>query len=178
MKRLKQASRFLSQFNFRGITYCDMAIYIMGGGCPFQGFGPRYNSREKQEIWNWSATDWEEYIKGFIKEDRYDLEEMEVAAIDVAFRVEGDKQIYSIESTDFQQNQIFDRIIIHSTDWSSPTYEVLLTAKESASIHGVADVVKLTHKVSKTRYNIVTNDLPVAVNKDRSGKTWSSDGLA
>ncbi len=177
MKRLRQASRFLSQFNFHGITYCDMTVYVRGGGSPFQGFGARYNCLEKQEIWNWSATDWEEYIKGFIKEDRYDFDEMEVAAIDIAFHVKDDKQMYSIESMDFQQNQIFDRMIIHSTDWSSPIYEVLLTAKESASIHGVADVIKLTHKVSKARYTIVANDLPVAVNKDRFGKTWSDGSM-
>lgn len=167
MKKLKEASQLLSQFDLFGITYGNVDIYVQGGGCVLQAGGIYFRHPQSLNAVKYSATRWQNFARNFAKEHNYDSRKMEVVALRIAFNVGGDERIFIVESSDFQKKQVFDRIIIPAKEFLGPLHEIYLTEEESASIHGIKDIVRLVDSVPKTRYVKIDSDLIVAAVKDR-----------
>lgn len=164
VKRIGQAVKVLSSFNLQDVDYCGISIYFATESGRFYCIS--ISSYNEEHVRVWGKKEWRERIsdgaRWYIKNG---YQPTRVASITIRFRIKGQDMIedllYTIEMTDLS-NGLFDRLVIHPS-WKSShdaIRDAVCTARESSSILGARDVVKLVGKIPQVRINIIPTDLP------------------
>lgn len=182
VRKIKQAAKILSSFNFEGAgsDFYDISIYFRTASGDIAGTGTDViKCRGKKHPMTWSRNEWEAFISE--KAERYyqiDFEPAYVESIRIAFELNEDTNkedadddllhsapLYTIEMTDVGSG-LFNRMIVRG-GIEDRLKEVYLTEPESRKIRGVHDVVKRNLGISRARLKFVRSDLPVCIARIR-----------
>ena len=182
VRKIKQAAKILSSFNFEGAgsAFYDISIYFRTASGDIAGTGADViRCRGQKHPMTWSRNEWEAFISE--KAERYyqiGFEPAYVESIRIAFKLNEDMNkdgvdddlphstpLYAIEMTDVGSG-LFNRMIVRGGN-EDCLKEVYLTEPESRKIRGVHDVVKRNSEISRARLKLVRSDLPVCVARSR-----------
>ena len=174
VRKIKQAAKILSSFNFEGIGlgFYDISIYFrtVSGECVGVGVDS-IEPEDKNALTDWGKDEWEAFLSENAKFYKNNWEPVRVELIRMSFVLDDDEEenwleapIYRIEMTDISSG-LFDRTIVG--DGLHGLKEAYLTEPESRKIRGVRDVVKLSKEISSARLETVSSDLPVCVARER-----------
>lgn len=170
VRKIKQAAKILSSFNFEGmgLGFYGISIYFrtVSGKCVGVGVDS-IEPKNKIALTDWGKDEWEAFLSERAKFYKNDCEPVRVELIRISFELNDDMEeywreapIYRIEMTDISSG-LFDRTIVG--DGLHGLKEAYLTEPESRKIRGARDVVKLSKEISSARLKTVHSDLPVCI---------------
>ena len=178
VRKIKQAAKILSSFNFEGtgLGFYGISIFFRTVSGDIARTGTDIiNCKGKKHPMTWSRNEWGAFISE--KAERYyqiGFEPAYVESIRIAFKLNEDMNkndvdddlphsapLYTIEMTDVGSG-LFNRMIVRGGN-EDCLKEVYLTEPESRKIRGVHDVVKRNSEISRARLKSVRSDLPACI---------------
>lgn len=170
VRKIKQAAKILSSFNFEGmgLGFYGISIFFrtVSGECVSVGVDS-IKPKDKIALTDWGKDEWEAFLSEHAKSYKNNWEPVRVELIRMSFELNDDVEenwreapIYRIEMTDIS-SELFDRTIVD--DDLHGLREAYLTEPESRKIRGVRDVVKLSKEISSARLKTVHSDFPVCI---------------
>ena len=170
VRKIKQAAKILSSFNFEGmgLGFYGISIYFrtVSGECVGVGVDS-IEPKGKIALTDWGKDEWEAFLSEQAKSYKNNWEPVRVELIRMSFELNDDVEenwfdppIYRIEMTDISSG-LFNRTIVD--DGIYGLKEAYLTEPESRKIRGARDVVKLSKGISSARLKTVHSDHPVCI---------------
>ena len=182
VRKIKQAAKILSSFNFEGAgsDFYNILIYFRTASGRTVSTGPDViDYRDKKHPMTWSRNEWEAFISEHAEwyyQNGFEPAYVESIRITIKLNEDMNKEdvdddllhiapLYTIEMTDVDSG-LFDRMIVRG-GIEDRLKEVYLTEPESRKIRGVHDVVKRNLEISRARLKSVRSDLPVCIARNR-----------
>lgn len=162
MDNVEKAATILSNFDFEGVTSCNVGVYFRPRKGRVIGSRLVYPYNSDGDFLNWDFEQWKKFIDE--KKMFHDVANPEdVVAIRIEFCIDAlGATNYCVELTDLTQKKTFDRVVF----MDPPIADMFLTVAESEALHGVRDLVELCDSVpamEKKRRRMIGNNLPEAM---------------